>query len=560
MYKSNFIPSKTAFSIMKDGQILSKNEKPYQMIERVVDAISKYDMHYSNKTESTEIFTKALGKAMDDGLIVMSTTVLTNAGRHINKPLSACAVPTAEIRKGNEKFISSEVKTLHQQGMGTGFNLDETDDPVGMLKFLNLVSIESAENGKENRPVGNMAVLSVYHPKILEFIDAKQNKNEKWKFNISIDIDEHFMISLFANKKITLDDGIKVSSKSIFDKICKTAAYCGDPGLLFLDRMNLRNPVPGLGEYKTTAPCAEVGLLEGETCQFGYINLAKFIKSIGPKAYEVDVTKLKKISGLMTRALDDILDISRERFASDNSRRILDHKRKIGIGICGVADALLAAGIPYDSSEGRQMIQDMLALINYSSKEESVRLAEDRGSCLAMNMKKGNRYFDKVSYLDKLYSDKATTYVREEEWKKLGDYIRSTKKLRNISTVALPPTGRSALVIDASTGIEPYFTLDSLNDDAQENIRKVKRLYEGTDYMKQILRTAIDISSTNHIKMAASLQKFSDESLSKTINMPLGSTSKEVADNYIKAYESGMSGVTIYINGTHKTQPKSLKN
>lgn len=558
MYKSKFTPNLNALSILKDGQILADGESPSQMIERVINEIFTYDLrHGNNLIESTQ-FAKDLGNAMDENFIIMSTTVLTNAGRHIDRPLSACAVPTSAIRKGNEKLIGAEIKLLHEQGMGTGFNLDETDDPVGMLRFLNKIAVEGASNGRESRPVGNMAVLSIYHPKILDFINAKQNKKEKWKFNLSVNVDKNFMLSLENNDTITLKDGTKLSSKIVFDNICNMATYCGDPGLVFLDRMNDRNPVPGLGEYKTTAPCAEVGLLDGETCQFGYINLAKFIISISPNTFQVDQENLKKVSRMMTRALDDILDISRENLLSDRSRYLLDQKRKIGIGICGVADALLIAGLPYDSDEGIQLIQDMLALINFNSKLESVELAEQRGNCMAMNSKNQNRYFNKESYLERLYSNITTSFVSKDDWKSLGNHIRTTRKLRNISTIALPPTGRSALIIDASTGIEPYFTLDSINDVAKKNAKILGLIYEGTKYLKRILGTACDITPIRHIAMASSLQMFSDESLSKTINMPKGSTKDEVAETYIFAHQSGMSGVTIYINGTHKKQPMSL--
>lgn len=554
MYRSNFQPSSRAEMVLRSGRVLGEDELPSDMIDRVVETIGASDRKYTGDASESTIFEYALGEAMDEGVVVMSTPVLTNAGRFSERPLAACTVPTADIRTGNEHLIKQDIQTLHEQGMGTGVNLDDLDNPVEMLQFLNKVAIESAESDKEDRPVGNMAVLSVYHPKISEFIAAKIDTSRQWKFNLSVDIDGHFMEALSYGGTITLRDGTQISSEKLFDEICQAATLSGDPGLVFLDRMNKRNPVPGLGNYRTTAPCAEVGLLEGETCQFGYINLAKFVDGAGKDSH-IDVEKLQAISYLMTRALDDTLDISREQFSSDRSRFILDKKRKIGIGICGVADALTLAELPYDSAESRKLIQDMLAIINYSSKEESLRLAELRGSCGSMGDVSGNRYLQPVSHLEQLYADVPTKHIESSDWVDLASRIRDTRTLRNITTVALPPTGRSALVIDASTGIEPHFTLDSLHPNVQDVVERLSR----SDASRDILRTATNIQPLGHIAMASALQKFSDESLSKTINMPKGSTDNDVATVYRHAFDTGMSGVTVYVDGTYELQPKNLR-
>ncbi len=554
MYKSSFTPSTRAENIMCTGRILAEDEAPTELIERVVDTIRESDLNYTKNPAESEAFEHALGEAMDEGMVVMSTPVLTNAGRHAERPLTACTVPTASIRKGNEHLIRQDIQTLHEQGMGTGFNLDDLDEPVEMLRFLNKVAVESATSGKEDRPVGNMAVLSIYHPKIRDFIDAKLDTSEEWKFNLSVDVDKGFMEAVAKEDEIILRDGSCVSSSVLFDQICQAATLSGDPGLLFLDRMNGRNPVPGLGEYRTTAPCAEVGLLEGETCQFGYINLAKFIKTENGVA-TIDTAKLQGTSYLMTRALDDTLDISRGQFSSDRSRYVLDQKRKIGIGICGVADALILAKTPYDSDAGRQLVQEMLSIINYSSKEESIRLAEQRGSCHSMLNVISNRYLQPESQLERLYAGHPNDTVGTDDWVNLARKIRSDRTLRNITTVALPPTGRSALVIDASTGIEPHFTLGSLHLDIQAMVDDLR----GDTSAEDILRTACNIAPLGHVAMAAALQTFSDESLSKTINLPEGSTSQDVAEVYKRAHASGMSGVTVYVDGSHKLQPKSLK-
>ena len=557
MYKSSFTPSGQAYNTLRSGKIIGDDEEPHQMIERIVESITESDFKYTESISDRIAFENALGEAMDEKLIVMSTPIMTNAGRYIDRPLTACTVPTVGIRQGNEHLIEQEVLMLHEQGMGTGYNLDELEDPVEMLRFLNKIAVKGASSGKEDRPVGNMAVLSIYHPKIKEFIEAKLDTNEQWKFNLSVDVDEQFMNALSIGGLVTLYDGSKISSDELFSRICQAATQCGDPGLVFLDRMNARNPLPELGQYKTTAPCAEVGLLEGETCQFGYVNLAKFItRKNGIPTF--DSSKLEGVSHLMTRALDDTLDISREQFISERSRYLLDRKRKIGIGICGVADALLLSGLPYDSPEGRKLIQDMLATVNFSSKEASIRLAESRGSCFAMTDIVGNRYLQTQSQLERLYENNPTDSVSSSDWTRLAQAIKKNRNLRNLTTVALPPTGRSAIVIDASTGIEPYFSLDGLGDDMKIEVDKIKSSLIPEE-ANRITAIAGNIAPLGHIAMATALQRFSDESLSKTINLPEGSTSNDVASVYQTAHESGMSGVTVYVDGTHQLQPKSLK-
>jgi ribonucleoside-diphosphate reductase alpha chain len=451
--------------------------------------------------------------------------------------------------------------------MGTGFNLDETADPLETLQFLNGVAIDSANSGREERPVGNMAVLSVRHPKIDDFITAKVDTTKEWKFNISVNLDDEFMNALENNGVITLDDGTTRRARDLFDAICNAATVCADPGIIFLDRMNARNPVPGLGEYKTTAPCAEVGLIEGETCQFGYINIGNFA-TLSDGRPTIDFSKLEKTTAVITRALDDSLQVSQQNLEGTTIRDISTLKRKIGVGLCGVADALSIMGLPYDSPEARELMQDVLSFINYVSKETSLKLAEERGSFGAMNLLIGNRHTERPGHIETLYGDKDTNTVSSSQWQELSERVRTTRNLRNISTIALPPTGRSALVIDASTGIEPHF------DPLQANERVVKALAEhvrtrfGADLhdpsthtpeVTRLLSSAHSIEPLGHVAMAAAFQVFNDEAVAKTINLPHGSTPEDVAETYLAGYQSGMSGVTVYVDGSYTQQPIHVK-
>jgi ribonucleoside-diphosphate reductase alpha chain len=557
-YRSTFEASSNAHNLLSTGGILYKGESPTEMMERVVGALSLQEEVYDGRA-SAITFASKLGLQMDTGKIAMSTPILTNAGTEFGRPLSACTMPTLSLVDGNRRLITEEIDQLHQQGMGTGFNLSDTHDPIATLNFLNGIATEGAASGLENRPVGNMGILSVYHPSIIEFINCKRDspKNTKWKFNISVDLDRAFFTKLENGDDITLLDGKSISSRLIFSTICDAATECADPGLVFLDRMNERNPVPAIGAYKTTAPCAEVGLVEGESCQFGYLNIASFLVERDGEV-SIDYASLSDSTHLLTRALDNALGISINNFLTPRSVYVTEQKRKIGIGICGLADAFSISSMAYDSPEARRFAKDILAHINFQSKLASVDLADSRGSAMSMlNLDpKGNLHLSSPGHIQSLYAQLSdTAYVKSSDWVNLANEVRRTKKLRNTSTIALPPTGRSALVIDASAGIEPHFSMKTANTKVLEATQKALRNSGGNSIHSE----ARQISPMGHIAMAAELQTFTDEAISKTVNMPSGTTPSEVEAVYLKAYYSGMSGVTVYVDGSHRLQPLALK-
>jgi ribonucleoside-diphosphate reductase alpha chain len=566
-YESSFSPSGRAERVLRDGRIIDDHETPADMVSRIVATIGKQDFEFSGDRERSATFMEQFGRSLDAGDIVMSTPVMTNAGRYDEKPLTACTVPTTDLSPESRVRLRSEVINLHEQGMGTGFNLDETDDPVETLRFLNGIAIESANSGREDRPVGNMAILSVRHPRIEDFIAAKIDTSEEWKFNISVDLDDEFMHQLEEDGYITLDNGTRRRARELFEEICNAATICADPGILFLDRMNDRNALPVLGSYRTTAPCAEVGLIAGETCQFGYVNLGNYVALDGDTP-RLDLARLEETTTLMTRVLDNSLEVSQRNLDGYDIQRVALQKRKIGIGLCGVADAISHVGLAYDSPEARELMQDALSFINFVSKKASVQLAEERGSFGAMSLVVGNRHRDAPGHIETLYGNKTTNTVSAEEWRELSEEIRTTGNLRNISTIALPPTGRSALVIDASTGVEPHFDVLQANERVRASLATIMQARYGADLydlathtpdMARMLSNAHTISPMGHIGMAAAFQAFSDESISKTINLPRGATPNDVSDAYIHGYQSGMSGVTVYVDGSYATQPKEVK-
>ncbi len=546
-YSSNFSPSTKAVQVLINGKILAENETAKKMIERVVNTLVDIENNFNTKPKEIKSLANKFGFFLDNKYCVMSTPILTNAGRYTHKPLSACTIPPIDLMRDDMEHITKIISRMHQDGMGTGFSLDETPDPVSILKKLNHIAVAGSMSGKEDRPVGNMATLTVYHPRILDFIlvkDKADDNIEEWKFNISIDCDANFFKELANNGSITLNNGEKIKAKKIFSLISKTAHNCADPGMLFLKRMDDDNPLPGLGHYTSTAPCAEVGLIKGESCQFGYINLAKFIKKTG----EIDIVKLKQVTRIMTRMLDNALEISIHNYSGAVGKHVMYKKRKIGIGICGLADLLIKKNILYESLEARSLALDIITLINFESKKASHQLAKVRGSFLAMYEKTENRYLMDPSFIETKYGNLDTKYVKSKDWKKLSTKIRNTKCLRNCSTTALPPTGRSGIIVDASTGIEPVFSYtEYLNEHP-----------EITELNKKFAQTAMDISPEGHLYMAAFVQKGVDESISKTINLTSVKTIEQIEDIYLAAWSQGLKGITIYREGSKKFQPKKL--
>ncbi len=568
---SNFVPSQSALKILKEGRILKPGESPAEMIDRVVGAIASAENRFLTKEQDIRIFAQELTDLLDRKKIVFSTPVLTNAGSNNGKPLSACTVPSINLREDLRK-IKKMVDTYHQEGLGTGFNFDELDDPLPMLYFLNEVAVEGAASGQEDRPVGNMGLLSVSHPKIKEFICAKINSDVTWKFNISVNISDEFMLAYRKGGKYRLTNGQEFYSKEVFDLIAAASFLSGDPGLIFMEKLNLDNPVPHLGGYQSVAPCAEVGLTPGESCQFGYLNLNKFFDHSG----NFNQADLMRTVRILTRALDNALEINIQNFQIKTSAEITKAKRKIGIGVCGVADLLARLKIGYDTAVGRRLIRDLVILINYISKDESFNLARTRGSFEAFP---GSLYNSQPGFIGRKYGQLDSEYVRSIDWLNLENKIKSTGHLRNCSTISLPPTGRSGLIIDASTGIEPFFNLfinGSLHPELLSDLRKMKLPFGRIEKaivksggcqnlglplnISEIYKTATEIHPQDQLRMVAEIQKGVDESISKTINLSHQTSIDELKNILVDAYSAGLKGITVYISDRRQGQPIKLVN
>ena len=383
------------------------------------------------------------------------------------------------------------------------------------------------------------------------------------------------MHAVEARGQYRLLDGTSLNAREVMYRIANNAAAGGDPGLIFIDRLNRDNPTPGVGLYVCTAPCAEVGLMVGESCQFGYINLGKFVNGQSDINYE----GLERLTRLMTRSLDNALEFSIEYYGHPINQQVMSAKRKIGVGICGLADLLLQLRLPYNDLQARQVAKDIITFVNYVSKLESHELAKKRGSFGAMKLVAGCRYNDNPGFLEEKYGVLETNTVTSQMWRELGSRIRNTRLLRNASTIALPPTGRSGLVIDASTGVEPVFSLAEYDgkinphlhcelqkrgihtDALYQQIYQVGRvggLAQVPEDIRSIYQTALEIDPLGHLLMARDIQQAVDESISKTVNLPESATPEDVLSTYLQAYQLGLKGITIFRAGSRKTQPRKL--
>ncbi|MDO8570400.1 MAG: hypothetical protein Q7R97_02345 [Candidatus Daviesbacteria bacterium] len=576
LYTSTFKPSVFATDILKKGKIIQYAETPQDAIERVVNDLSSAEYKFGATRREMINFANQLGNYMDEKKIALNTSILTNAGREHNRPLSACSVPVVDLR-GDLNKVKITVDTYHKEGMGTGFNFSNVDDPVRILNFLNDLAISGLEEGKEDRSVGNIGICRIDHPGIMEFIAIKtQQPDKKWMFNISVDIPNAFWHALQSDSLWKLKNNNQILARTVFDQIISSVHASGDPGVIFLDRLNEDNPTPGIGEYISTAPCAEMGLVAGETCQFGYINLAKFVKLKGISK-QINYQDLEQASFLLVRALDNALELSLERFSIPTSKLINKARRKIGVGVCGFADLLIDLELSYDSIEARKLAKNIFSFINFQTKIASFDLAKRRGSFEAMDLSISCRYLENPGFIEKKYGSLDTDTISAKEWNILADQIRTTRLLRNCSTIALPPTGRSSLIVDASASIEPLFDLrentssylglirrlQDINIDSPANRILLSSTGSGQfinmpDEMKSIYKTATEIDIYGHLSMVSAIQSCVDESISKTINISAKEGPDKIGEIYLLAHQAGLKGITVYRNESNKNQPKQL--
>ena len=532
------------------------------LFNRVAEAIAQPDKLY-NENADIEKTKKTFYDVMTNLEFLPNSPTLMNAGRPLGQ-LSACFVlPVEDTMEAIFEAIK-QAALIHKSGGGTGFSFSRlrqkgstvnstggvASGPVSFMRVFNMAT-EAVKQGGTRRGA-NMGILRIDHPDILEFIDCKRNNADITNFNISVGITEKFMEAVINGEDYDLiDPSTKkavstLNAKEIFDKIVDAAWQNGEPGIIFLDRLNRDNVVPKSGEIESTNPCGEQPLLPYESCNLGSINLFKMIKSVSGK-WKIDWNKLETTIKTAVHFLDNVIDANRYPL------KLIDETtkstRKIGLGVMGWADMLLKLEISYNSSEAVALAEKVMSFVTEKAKAQSVELAKIRGAF-------------------PLFSEST---------------LSAGKPMRNATVTTIAPTGTLSIIADCSSGVEPIFAfayvrnvmdgteLIEVNSVLKEELIErglysdeimKKVIEEGTiahvlelpDDIRNVFVCAHDISPDSHIKTQAAFQKFTDNAVSKTVNFPNSATKEDVYNVYMMAYKLNCKGVTIYRDGSRNEQ------
>ena len=532
------------------------------LFHRVANAIAEGDRHFDPKADV--VATAAEFYEMMTNLdFLPNSPTLMNAGRPLGQ-LSACFVlPVADSMEDIFDAIKNAA-LIHKSGGGTGFSFSRlrpkgstvnstggvASGPISFMKVFNAAT-EAVKQGGTRRGA-NMGILRVDHPDIMEFITCKNDTSEITNFNISVGITEAFMEAVSADGMYDLVDPAagrvvgQLKAREVFDAIVTSAWQTGEPGIIFLDRLNRDNAVPDQGEIESTNPCGEQPLLPYESCNLGSINLVNHITRT-VAGWVLDRAKLEKTIRTAVHFLDNVIEVN--QYPLPEIDKMTRSTRKIGLGVMGFADMLLYMGVPYNSEEGVALAAEIMDTINTIGHQESERLAESRGAF---------PLFDQSIYKD-------------------------GKPIRNATVTTIAPTGTLSIIAGVSSGVEPVFAyayirnvMDNTHLIETNQILKDKLVEAGIysealmkqiveqgslahvegipEEIKRVFVCAHDVSPIWHVKMQAAFQQYTDNAVSKTVNFPNSATKAEVAEVYRLAYTLGCKGTTIYRDGSRNEQ------
>lgn len=545
-----------------DGNVIETYD---DLFKRVAKTVASADLEYLEK-EDIEKTEKDFYEMMSNLEFLPNSPTLMNAGRALGQ-LSACFVlPIEDSMEGIFESVKNAA-LIHKSGGGTGFSFSNirqagaavrstggiASGPISFMKVFNSAT-EAVKQGGTRRGA-NMGILRVDHPDIREFIKSKENNNELNNFNISVALTEQFMEAVDHDLSYDLVDPStkqvvrSENAKEIFEMIVKGAWLNGEPGIVFLDRINEKNAVPGLGDMESTNPCGEQPLFPYESCNLGSINLYKMLNA---DQSDFDYEKLERTIIKAVHFLDNVIDIN--VYPNELIDKSTKKTRKIGLGIMGWADSLYAMKVPYNSEEALDIGYKLMDFIDKESKKASMSLAEIKGVFPAYD---------------------------------LSVYPAQDVKIRNATTTTIAPTGTLSIIAGVSSGIEPVFAISYIRnvmDNTQmtevnpvfEELAKEKGFYSeelmrqiaqnGTlqnideidEDVKKVFVTSHDIEPTWHVRMQAIFQESVDNAVSKTVNLPNKATLKDVKEIFMQAYALGCKGVTIYRDGSRDSQVLSV--
>ena len=552
----------------REGNVLEDAEG---MFRRVARNLSQSDLKYGATEARRAATEERFYEVMRRLEFLPNSPTLMNAGRELQQ-LSACFVLPVE---DSLEAIFTQVKQtalIHKSGGGTGFafsRLRPEGDVVGStggvasgpVSFINAfdAATDVVKQGGTRRGA-NMGILHVTHPDIMEFITAKEDGGRLSNFNISVAVTEDFMRRVgrgedydLVNPRTGQVTG-QQNAKAVFARMTELAWRTGDPGIVFLDRINRDNPNPQLGDIESTNPCGEQPLLPYESCNLGSLNLARMAR-YGDEDVAIDWARMAEVISVAVHMLDSVIDMNEYPIAEigEMSRRT----RRIGLGVMGWSDLLIQLGIRYDSDGALDLAREVMRFIQREAGRASAELAETRGPF--------------------------------PEWERSAyNTGAAARPVRNSAPVTIAPTGTISIIAGASSGIEPLFALSYVR-----NVMDNTRLVEGNAYfeavarqegfystelmeqlaaagslaeldvpgwVKEVFRVSHDIDPRWHVRMQAAFQEYTDNAVSKTINFAQDATVADVAEAYQSAYLLGCKGITVYRDGSKAEQVLSTGN
>jgi len=538
-------------------------ETPSELFRRVASHVVQGEANFRSRL-SREEMEERFYHMMRNLEFLPNSPTLMNAGTKLGQ-LSACFVLPVEDSIGGIFETLKATATIHQTGGGVGFSFShlrpkadlvtstkgEASGPVSFMEIFDKATAVIVQGGR--RRGANMGILRCDHPDVLEFIEAKAKEGAFTNFNLSLGVTDVFMEAVRKNAKFSLVNprtgrpAREVKARSIFDQAVNAAWRTGDPGLIFLDQINRHNPTPALGKIEATNPCGELPLLAYESCNLASINLAKMITD-----GRMDWKKLKDYVCWGVRFLDDVVEVN--RYPLPQIRQISFANRKIGLGVMGFADMLILLGIPYTSGKAVGLACSLMRFIRRESLAASQELARERGVFL--------------NFKNSVYS-------------------AARRPMRNATVNTIAPTGTISIIAGCSSGIEPLFAVSFVR-----NVLSGSRLFEVNPIFEDALRkrgiyrkellaviarkgslkgiagvpadlvkifvTAFDVAELQHLRIQAAFQAYTDNSVSKTINLAADATVDDVRRIYLASHAMRCKGITVYRYGSKADQVLSF--